>query len=239
MGGLKDLLRLIGDGEITAEEAVPEFRSLLKSGKPSTTEDTWGRMAGVVDERDATDTFTEVSSAWIAGRITREQYDLLRAAVAGSPAEQLVRRARAFATDAHLGQEDKAGRSYISHPERVAARVESFGPEFVAVAWLHDVVEDCGITADELLAYGFPPDVVEGVRSVSKERGESHVDAVLRACLDPIGIVVKAADVADNSDPARLALLPPALQVTLGEKYARARQILDDSGGPSFGEGSR
>ena len=54
----------------------------------------------------------------------------------------LVERAKDLAHRAHAGQVDKAGRPYIEHVARVAARVAD-DPEAEAVAWLHDVLEDC------------------------------------------------------------------------------------------------
>ena len=53
-------------------------------------------------------------------------------------------RAKDIATKAHEGQVDKAGMPYIDHPRRVAERVAQVDgrPEAIAVAWLHDVVED-------------------------------------------------------------------------------------------------
>lgn len=65
----------------------------------------------------------------------------------------LVARARAFATHAHAAQRRKyTGEPYIVHPEEVARIVADAGlPEAViAAAWLHDVVEDCGVTGGEL-----------------------------------------------------------------------------------------
>lgn len=38
-------------------------------------------MAGSLGDRDATNTFLEVTAAWMAGRLTDEQHGVLRAAV--------------------------------------------------------------------------------------------------------------------------------------------------------------
>jgi GTP pyrophosphokinase len=60
----------------------------------------------------------------------------------------------AYATDAHAGQVRK-GTSipYITHPIAVSALVLEFGgDEDLAIAGvLHDVVEDCGVTVDDLM----------------------------------------------------------------------------------------
>ena len=147
---------------------------------------------------------------------------------------ELVALARDIAVQAHAGQVDKAGADYISHPERVAARVAPHGPAFEATAWLHDVLEDSEVTASDLITRGIPRDVVEGVQSVTKRSGEPHAQAVERAAQNSLGLVVKAADVADNSDPQRLRLLPETMQEKLTVKYRIARELLDAHSAPTF-----
>ncbi len=155
--------------------------------------------------------------------------------------EELVSLARQVATTEHEGQLDKAGLPYISHPARVAARVATaYGPEFVAVAWLHDVIEDTrrGTSAEDLRALGLPDAVVAGVVAMTKRPSErdDSTDAVRRACADPIALVVKAADVADNSDPMRLEQLPLETRDRLATKYRRYREELDASSAPRFAQ---
>lgn len=58
-------------------------------------------------------------------------------------------RRRSIIAAAHRGQVDKAGQPYITHPARVAARVAG-DENAVAAAWLHDVVEDTGLTLADL-----------------------------------------------------------------------------------------
>jgi len=149
--------------------------------------------------------------------------------------EQLIQQARGFATLKHEGQVDKAGLPYITHPARVASRLETgYSAAHVAVAWLHDVIEDQNVTTAELRQLGFPPDVIDGVVAMTKCDGDGPDEAVERACADPIALIVKAADVADNSDPSRLALLPPELRDKLVAKYGRYRAVLDRHSAPCF-----
>ena len=54
----------------------------------------------------------------------------------------------ALAVEAHRGQTDKVGQPYILHPLRVMFRCETEHERMAAI--LHDVVEDCGISLDEL-----------------------------------------------------------------------------------------
>jgi (p)ppGpp synthase/HD superfamily hydrolase len=67
----------------------------------------------------------------------------------------IVERARVFATAAHaaVGQLRKyTNEPYIVHPKQVAQFVETAGgtPEMIAAAWLHDVVEDTGVTNEDI-----------------------------------------------------------------------------------------
>jgi (p)ppGpp synthase/HD superfamily hydrolase len=66
---------------------------------------------------------------------------------------ELVRAAAEFAAASHRGQRRKySAEPYIRHPARVAARMVDLrmDAEVVAAAWLHDVVEDCPVTLDEV-----------------------------------------------------------------------------------------
>jgi (p)ppGpp synthase/HD superfamily hydrolase len=81
--------------------------------------------------------------------------------------DDLILRAARFARDAHRGQRRKfGGGPYIDHPGRVAAQamlLDDLAAEEVAAAWLHDVIEDCGVTAEDLRAAGFPEETVNVV----------------------------------------------------------------------------
>lgn len=69
--------------------------------------------------------------------------------------QELVERAREYAEAAHRGQVRRyTAEPYVMHPARVAAAVgqQTGDPAVVAAAWLHDVIEDTGATAEELQA---------------------------------------------------------------------------------------
>ena len=140
----------------------------------------------------------------------------------------LVTTARDIATAAHRGQVDKSGAPYIGHPARVADHAATAGGDerVVAAAWLHDLVEDTDVTPDDLRAAGIPDDVVAAVVAVSKVPGEAVEDYFARVNRDPLAVAVKTADLADNTDPARLAVLDDATREQLVAKYARARELL-------------
>jgi (p)ppGpp synthase/HD superfamily hydrolase len=73
-----------------------------------------------------------------------------------------LRKVIEFAFEAHEGQKRKGGAPYIIHPANVAMLVYEWGPlpgnEVIAAAWLHDVIEDCGVTP-KLLEKNFGKDV--------------------------------------------------------------------------------
>ncbi len=136
----------------------------------------------------------------------------------------IAEQAEALARAAHRGQVDKAGRPYAEHPARVAARVRGDGAR-EAAAWLHDVVEDTAVTLVEL-AERFPAEVVAAVDALTKRAGEPAEVYYERVAADPIARQVKLADLADNSDPARLAQLETSTRERLAAKYAAGRARL-------------
>ena len=91
---------------------------------------------------------------------------------------ELFAHAVEFAIRAHDGQLRKDGRTpYIVHPLNVAARVlrESADFDLACAAVLHDVVEDCGVTADQI-EDGWGPKVANLVDWVSERRTEEPTD---------------------------------------------------------------
>jgi (p)ppGpp synthase/HD superfamily hydrolase len=134
-----------------------------------------------------------------------------------------LERAIALAANAHAGQVDKAGAPYILHVLRVMLRLDT--PEGRMAAALHDIVEDCGYSLDQLRAEGFCEAVVAAVDAVTRRESETYEEFVLRAKADPIGRRVKMADLADNSDLTRLASITERDRARL-EKYRRAMDAL-------------
>lgn len=136
---------------------------------------------------------------------------------------QTLERAIAIAAAAHEGQVDKGGAPYILHPLKVMMRVNTLEERIVAV--LHDVVEDCGISFDDLRKEGFSEAVLTAIESVTKVSGESYEAFVERAAQNPIGWVVKLADLEENSDLSRIAQ-PSWEDLERIEKYRRAMGVL-------------
>ncbi|WP_448723781.1 HD domain-containing protein [Pseudomonas farris] len=136
---------------------------------------------------------------------------------------QTLERAIAIAAAAHEGQVDKGGAPYILHPLKVMLRVNTLEERIVAV--LHDVVEDCGISFDDLRNEGFSETVLMAIASVTKVPDESYEEFVERVAQNPIGRVVKLADLEENSDLSRIAQ-PSWEDLERVEKYRRAMGVL-------------
>jgi (p)ppGpp synthase/HD superfamily hydrolase len=135
-----------------------------------------------------------------------------------------LERAIAIAAEAHAGQYDKAGASYVLHPLRMMLRLASNDERVVAV--LHDVCEDCpGWTFDRLRVEGFTEKILIALDSVTKRDGEAYEDFVRRAANNPIGRAVKLADLQDNCDLSRISN-PTQRDFERIGKYKRAIDLI-------------
>jgi (p)ppGpp synthase/HD superfamily hydrolase len=146
----------------------------------------------------------------------------------------LVARARAFATEAHAAQRRKyTDEPYIVHPEEVARIVADAGlpAEAIAAAWLHDVVEDCGVTGSELEA-AFGPEVARLVLEVSDVSRPEDGNRATRKALDrdhlarasAHGQSIKLADLISNTTSI-VARDPHFAKVYLREKAELLRVL--------------
>jgi (p)ppGpp synthase/HD superfamily hydrolase len=129
---------------------------------------------------------------------------------------------------AHAGQTDKTGHDYITHPRRVAQRVAyAVGGDHpaVIVALLHDVLEDTEVTRSQL-EERFGERITDAVAAISRQPGEEPDHYYARVAADPLALEVKRADIADNTDPERVAQLEAATRERLAAKYAHARDVL-------------
>lgn len=136
-----------------------------------------------------------------------------------------VAQARSMAERAHQGQYDKAGMPYIEHVERVAAAVMG-DEEAEMVAWLHDVWEDHPDFNEGHVPESLPVTLVDSIRRLNRRHASSeqaYYQAIL-AC--PLALRVKRADLADNANETRLALLDSETADRLRKKYANALSLL-------------
>lgn len=136
--------------------------------------------------------------------------------------------AEAIARRAHAGQADKAGVPYIGHPAWVAARMQ--GRDAKAAAWLHDVLEDTEVTAEDLAVAGIPANVVDAVLALTRRSGESYEAYLARVAENPLAVQVKLADLEHNSDLSRIPH-PTERSRARAEKYRRAQEFLSGHAG--------
>lgn len=123
----------------------------------------------------------------------------------------------------HAGDTDKAGEPYLLHPLRLMFSVDSEFEKIAAV--LHDVVEDTSVTLQDLENEGFHPDVLNAVSALTKEPGESRLEAATRAAKDPIARIVKIADVTDNMDLGRISE-PQDRDFERLKEYVKVKKLL-------------
>ena len=128
----------------------------------------------------------------------------------GAADTELVRQAYKLADEAHLGQMRKNGDPYITHPIAVAAQCAEWRLDAQAImaALMHDVMEDCGITKNELITrFGAPvAELVDGLTKLEKlefdsreqNQAESFRKMLLAMSKDVRVILIKLADRTHN-----------------------------------------
>ncbi|MBH0059321.1 hypothetical protein I6F65_20475 [Pseudoalteromonas sp. SWXJZ94C] len=114
----------------------------------------------------------------------------------------IIEKSLEIALKAYSGQKDKAGQTYILHPLRLMAKMDT--DEERAVALLHDVIEDSDYTADDLLTQGIPSNIVNAVQCLSKIKGESYDLFIKRVKTNSLATKIKIADIEDNINILRL-----------------------------------
>ncbi len=110
--------------------------------------------------------------------------------------KERIELAREIATECHRQQTRKDGVTpYIVHPEKVAEIVEKLGggEQEIIVAWLHDTIEDSGMTHARLVE-SFDLAIADAVVALTHADGEDYPTSILRAKANPIARAVKIAD---------------------------------------------
>lgn len=133
-------------------------------------------------------------------------------------ADQLER-AESLARRLHSDQFDKSGAPYSEHCRRVAAKLTN--PQSKTVAWLHDVLEDTDLDEGALRAQ-FDEAIVDAVVALTRIKGEAPELYYARVRANGLAREVKVADIHDNLDPSRLALLSSETVERLVVKYGNA-----------------
>jgi (p)ppGpp synthase/HD superfamily hydrolase len=99
--------------------------------------------------------------------------------------------------------------------------LEAHGETAMIAGVLHDVVEDTDANLD-FIVDKFGQEIADIVDSVSQRQNEPYLDFVRRSNENPVGRLVKIADIHDNMLPSRMAGRSPGAV----EKYTKALAIL-------------
>lgn len=118
--------------------------------------------------------------------------------------ERQLANAIALASRAHIDQTDKGGNPYILHPIKVMHYLKSKDMELMAIAVMHDVVEDSEYTLESLRDMGFSDRIIDGVDRVTKKEGQTSEEYFDKICGSRDAIRVKLADLRHNTDILRL-----------------------------------
>ena len=137
--------------------------------------------------------------------------------------------ARALATRLHAGQADRDGSAHIDHVARVAERAT---PERKVSAWLHDTIEDCAVTREDLLAAGVSAVDVQTVWLLSRLPSDgrtymTYISDIAGAEGEPgrLARADKRDDLLDN-----LGRTPASeMQRGIGRRYTRALRVIEDA----------
>jgi (p)ppGpp synthase/HD superfamily hydrolase len=137
------------------------------------------------------------------------------------------------AVKAHAGQVDKCGQPYILHPIAVAevftekpSTWHLYGQgrptwgDAEVVALLHDVLED---TDYDLPSIALNAEQRAGLKAITKPPTDTYAEYIERVCADPVALIVKLADLWDNTRPERLGCLPLKEAQSLERRYLKAR----------------
>jgi (p)ppGpp synthase/HD superfamily hydrolase len=148
-----------------------------------------------------------------------------------------------FIRIAHEGQTDKAGAEYWKHPQAVMERLpHDCDLEVKLAALLHDVLEDTSYTRADLADMGYTKrtlDIVEllthkPVVGHKPKRSDEQAIADYAAEIDSLiatgnrdAVLVKYADMSENFNPARLAVLPAEKRHWFERKYGEPYKALE------------
>jgi hypothetical protein len=113
-----------------------------------------------------------------------------------------IEKAIEIAARAHTNRVDGRGTPCIFHSLRLMFAVDTMSEKMTAV--LHDIVGDTDITLSNLRDLGFPFEVLEAIKTLSRRKGESRLDTAKRAAKDPIARIVMLADVKAKKGMGRI-----------------------------------
>lgn len=110
----------------------------------------------------------------------------------------------ALASEKHMHQTDKGGKPYILHPLRIMFRLRTDDEELMSISIMHDCCEDSDVTIEMLTEMGFSKRVTDATSLMTKTKGMTYEQYIERICTNYDAVLVKMADIKDNTDVSRL-----------------------------------
>lgn len=123
----------------------------------------------------------------------------------------------ALATKLHKGQVDKRGEPYILHPLAVMLKGKNEKERIVGI--LHDVLEDCPITKEDLRKLDYSEEILEALDLLTKRPEEEKNYSAFIDSGNRLAISVKINDIRNNLDPDRFARKPTERNFKRRDKY--------------------
>ena len=115
----------------------------------------------------------------------------------------------------HFGQTDIGGNNYIEHVKYVENNVDEYLQlenitnlqdvyNIKTAALLHDIIEDCGLTEDKLLAEGISQKAVNIVKILTHDKIVPYKDYIINISKNKFAKCIKLVDLSHNMDIRRL-----------------------------------
>lgn len=121
-----------------------------------------------------------------------------------SKGPQMLARMISLSAARHVDQFDRGGKPYILHPLKVMYLLrEPEDWELQCIAVGHDLIEDTKTTYEELSLF-CTSRVVDGIKALTRVRGETEHEYQQRVCGNIDAVRVKLCDLRHNSDLRRL-----------------------------------
>lgn len=139
----------------------------------------------------------------------------------------MLAQAIAIAATAFENKCDKGGQPYILHCLFVMNQMPADDHELMAIAVLHDVVEDTSYTLTDLRELGFSERIIDGVKTLTHIDCVPYMNYIKSIALNTDARLVKMADLQHNSDIMRMKGLRKKDFERL-EKYHTAMAYLKD-----------
>lgn len=130
----------------------------------------------------------------------------------------LLQLAIEIAVKKHKGSVDKQDKVYVLHPLRVMLSFSDIRLQIIGV--LHDVVEDTDVSFEQLSNIGFPNEIVEALKYLTRDRNIPYFTYIENVKKNDLAKQVKLADLKDNMRDG----CPPNLL----KRYKKAYKMLKE-----------